>query len=191
MGGRQGVRVEHMASVPASTRPLFLGLAGKRFEARVENVYRRKTASCECLCLSSPLSLSFSISSSVGWFNRETRNEKSAGTKSAKLRPILVVDSILLLFLRKCVDIPTVMSYVKLSPTFSRFPSYPRRTYIRVLKDVNTWEKEKGAAYRLLSFVRRIHEIRQRDDPCLRNYPVAVKLTGFRYRHCIPSLIRH
>lgn len=65
------------------------------------------------------LSLSFSISSSVGWFNRETRNEKSAGTKSAKLRPILVVDSILLLFLRKCVDIPTVMSYVKLSPTFS------------------------------------------------------------------------
>ena len=115
--------MEHMASVPASTRPLFLGLAGKRFEARVENVYRRKTASCECLCLSSPLSLSlslfFSISSSVGWFNRETRNEKSAGTKSAKLRPILVVDSILLLFLRKCVDIPTVMSYVKLSPTFS------------------------------------------------------------------------
>ena len=69
-----------------------------------------------------PLSLSlfFSISSSVGWFNRETRNEKSAGTKSAKLRPILVVDSILLLLLlRKCVDIPTVMSYVKLSPTFS------------------------------------------------------------------------
>ena len=91
------------------------GLAWKMFTGE-----RRLRANAYA-SLSSSLSLSlfFSISSSVGWFNRETRNEKSAGTKSAKLRPILVVDSILLLLLRKCVDIPTVMSYVKLSPTFS------------------------------------------------------------------------
>ena len=114
--GTHGIRAgEHSTTFPRLGWQTFRGSRGKCLPAK-DGFVRMPMPPFPPLSLS----LFFSISSSVGWFNRETRNEKSAGTKSAKLRPILVVDSILLLLLlRKCVDIPTVMSYVKLSPTFS------------------------------------------------------------------------
>lgn len=160
-GGEFAWNTWHLCT--SSTRPLFLGLAGKRFGARVENVYRRKTASCECLCLPFLLSLSFSVSSSAGWFNRETRNEKSAGTRSAKLRPILVVDS---------TPPPQLCRYSdrnELRQTFPDFSfSYPR-TYVPAYVLSRMWEKR----------------IRNPRDKTGRY----TKLTEYFHRHCV-SLIR-
>lgn len=88
--------MEHTASVPASTLDHFSsawlanvsGLAWKMFTGE-----RRLRANAYA-SLSSSLSLFLSPfhPPSDGLIG-ETRNEKSAGTKSAKLRPILVVDS--------------------------------------------------------------------------------------------------
>lgn len=167
-GGRRRVRVEHTASVPASTLDHFSsawlanvsGLAWKMFTGE-----RRLRANAYA-SLSSSLSLFLSpfhppSDGLIG--RRETRKVRERKVQNCD-RSSWSTRLLLLLLLRKCVDIPTVMSYVKLSPTFSALLVF--LTYLRTyFEGCGYGRRRRGRRTRFYrSCDDRIHGIRQRDD---------------------------
>lgn len=151
-GGRQRVRVEHMASVHVEHSTTFPRLGWQTFRDS-----RGKCLPAKDGFVRMPMPLPFLLSLSpfhpppdglIG--RRETRKVRERKVQNCDRSSWSTR-----LLLRKCVDIPTVMSYVKLSPTFrSRIPE---NTYVPAYVFSRMWKKEKGHTRSL----RGIHGIRR------------------------------
>lgn len=121
-GGRRRVRVEHMASVHVEHSTTFPRLGWQTFRGSRGKCLPAKDGFVRMpMPPFSPLSLSPFHPPPDGLIGRrETRKVREREVQNCDRSSWSTR-----LLLRNCVDIPTVMSYVKLSPTFrSRIPAH-------------------------------------------------------------------